>query len=675
MKILLILLIIPAQLIAQNDTANLPNIIINIYGKQLKLKESPGPINYINKTDLERGGSTSILTALNSTPGIKMEERSPGSYRLNIRGSSLRSPFGVRNVKVYYNDIPFTDPGGQTYLNQLGFYNFNSITIIKGANNSIYGAGNGGVILIENSDRVKHFGFHYTTGSYDLQNIHAEGIFGRYFLNKISYQHQSNDGYRDHSRLRRDVFTWNGEHYWKSNSIKTTFLFGDLYYQTPGALTLSEYLSNPKASRPPVGTVPGAEQANASIRQTMILAGLTFSQEIFNNVSSVTTLYGMFTQLKNPAISNYAKNSEPHFGGRTLIKYDPQIKNAKLHFVFGAEIQQGFASVAIYKNVGGNRDSLRSNDEINNRQQMFFAQTSIETGSWNIDLGASLNSLRVGFERFSPASSGLQVKKFNNQIAPRFSIMKKFGTFNLYGAISKGFSPPTTAELFPTGGAVNFSLNPETGFNYDIGIKTVFKNIYLDINAFALKLSNAIVQRRDALGSDYYINSGGTRQWGLESYLSSPIIFKRGWIKKINIFLSDTYYDFHYRNFVQLNNDYSNNLLPSVAKNTFAAGVDIISGNGIYLNTNYYLSGKIPLNDANTAFANAYELISVKVGYQSAFNKLIAKIEFGVDNLLNEKYSLGNDINGFGGRYYNAAPLRNYFVALHLEIPDKAMSR
>ncbi|MEJ0103149.1 MAG: hypothetical protein WDO19_11585 [Bacteroidota bacterium] len=38
---------------------------------------------------------------MNNTPGVRMEERSPGSYRLNLRGSTLRSPFGVRNVKVY----------------------------------------------------------------------------------------------------------------------------------------------------------------------------------------------------------------------------------------------------------------------------------------------------------------------------------------------------------------------------------------------------------------------------------------------------------------------------------------------------------------------------------------------------------------------------------------------
>jgi len=33
----------------------------------------------------------------------------------------------------------------------------------------------------------------------------------------------------------------------------------------------------------------------------------------------------------------------------------------------------------------------------------------------------------------------------------------------------------------------------------------------------------------------------------------------------------------------------------------------------------------------------------------------------GVDNLFDVTYSLGNDINATGGRYYNAAPARNYF--------------
>ena len=102
-----------------------------------------------------------------------MEERSPGSYRFNIRGSSLRSPFGVRNVKVYYNDIPLTDPGGQTYLNNLGFYNYTSVEIIKGPGSSLYGAGTGGVMLIDGFDGKAANGItaNYTVGSFGYKGV------------------------------------------------------------------------------------------------------------------------------------------------------------------------------------------------------------------------------------------------------------------------------------------------------------------------------------------------------------------------------------------------------------------------------------------------------------------------------------------------------------------------
>jgi iron complex outermembrane receptor protein len=43
-------------------------------------------------------------------------------------------------------------------------------------------------------------------------------------------------------------------------------------------------------------------------------------------------------------------------------------------------------------------------------------------------------------------------------------------------------------------------------------------------------------------------------------------------------------------------------------------------------------------------------------------------VQGGVDNLLDEQYSLGNDVNGFGGRYFNAAAGRNYYVSLQLQL-------
>src|SRR6185369_109417 len=145
-----------AQEREQDSLQTLNEVIVKAYEQNRKLMQVPASIAVINKTQLSRFNNTNILSALNNNPGIRMEERSPGSYRLNIRGSSLRSPFGVRNVKTYYDDIPYTDPGGNTYLNQLGFYNIQSLEVIKGPGSSLYGAGTGGVLLL----KTDHTGWH-----------------------------------------------------------------------------------------------------------------------------------------------------------------------------------------------------------------------------------------------------------------------------------------------------------------------------------------------------------------------------------------------------------------------------------------------------------------------------------------------------------------------------------
>lgn len=646
-------------------TKELENVIINAYEHSQQIKDIPAAVNYIGTPALERFGPVSVVAAINSTPGVRMEERSPGSYRFNIRGSSLRSPFGVRNVKVYFNDIPITDPGGHTYLNQLGYYNFNSIEIIKGPGSSIYGAGTGGVLLIESIKSKETPGVfsEYATGSFGLQNIYGSVQFAN---NKIGFQHQQSDGYRAHSELKRNVFAWNGRYVLNEKiKLKTTFLYGDLFYETPGALTRVEYDADPRSARPGNAFFPGAEAARASISQKQFIAGLSLENHLLTNLQNKTILYGMFTELRNPTIQNYGRSSEPHAGGRTVFKYNHSMGNSTLTIDAGAETQIGFTSVSIYKNNGGNADSLRTFDEINNRQSLVFVQASLRHNTWTITAGSSLNFLDVKFERFAPASLGKQKRKFNRELAPRFALMKKLGSFNIYTSISKGFSPPTTAELLPTGGASNFDLDAEEGINYDLGIKGQFGNLFVDVNGFMFTLQNTIVQRRTAGGGDFFTNAGKTRQRGIETYLSYPLLQKVTSINRSIIWLSHTFHNFKYKDFKQLNNDFSGNQLPATASHTISTGIDLAMKNGIIATANYYYSDKLPLNDANLDYANAYHLLGLKLGYEKLIRqKFRIKVFAGAENILDENYSLGNDVNGFGGRYYNAAPGRNYYAAV-----------
>src|SRR5207253_1560221 len=116
----------------------LDSVTVTAFNLQSRWQDAPAAMSVITLRQLQLLNNTSLVPVLNTVPGVRMEERSPGSYRLSIRGSLLRSPFGVRNVKVYWTDIPLTDAGGNTYLQLVDISQVQSLEIIKGPASSLY---------------------------------------------------------------------------------------------------------------------------------------------------------------------------------------------------------------------------------------------------------------------------------------------------------------------------------------------------------------------------------------------------------------------------------------------------------------------------------------------------------------------------------------------------------
>ena len=662
------------NLIKPDSSLTLQNIIVNAYENNRKLIDVPAAVSLVVKADLNRYNNTSILSAMNNNPGVRMEERSPGSYRLSIRGSSLTSPFGVRNVKVYYDGIPYTDPSGNTYLNQLGFYNFQSIEVIKGPAGSIYGAGTGGVLLIRNDANLFHPGISlsYNSGSYNLNNVNANIRLGNDSTHStINYQHQTSDGYRNHTAMHRDVITWDvvSKPNYKSE-LRVHFLYADLYYQTPGALTLKEYNMNGKSARPAAGGFPSAAQAKAAFYQKTFLSAFSYENNFNENFKNTTSIYGAYTQTRNPSFRNYGRTTEPHFGGRTVFEFDKKLQSALLTLNAGAEFQQNYTTQRIYNNKNGQTDSLQTDDEIYNNQGFIFVQANVELATgWIFTTGASINQYRLNFSRLSTVPPVNDNRKFNNEITPRFAILKKLNPFvSVYGSIARGFSPPTTAEILPSTNVFNTSLQAEKGLDYEFGARgNLFAGkLYFDINTFFFGIKNSIVQRQNTNGADYFVNAGSGKENGLESYISYEISNNaNAFINHAVLHASDTWDNFHYKNFKQLAADYSGNKIPGVAAQTLAAGFDVSTKAGLYANTNFFYSGPIALNDANSSYASSYGLLGLRLGFKtSATRKITWELFTGVENILNEKYSLGNDINAAAGRYYNLAPGTNYYAGI-----------
>jgi iron complex outermembrane receptor protein len=676
MKLRLILMVLTGCFttctMAQTDTTRtLQEVVVKAFEQNRQLKEVSGAINYIGANQLGRFSNTSILPALNATPGVRMEERSPGSYRLNIRGSTLRSSFGVRNVKVYWNGIPFTDPGGNTYLNQLGFFNVRSIEVIKGPAGSLYGAGTGGAMLINSQpdDEPAGASVNYIYGSYNTNSLNAQVRFGEPgHRHVIGYTHQTSDGYRDNTRLRRDIATW--ETQIKSSEkqqLQASVLYGDMYYQTPGGLNAAEYNANPRAAR------PNANVVQAAIYQKTFLAGLAHTYRFTEQFENTTVVYGAFSTIKNPTFLNYERRNEPHLGGRTVFTIQQQLNRTHIQWVMGAEAQVGFFNTKVFKNNQGNPDTLQTDDDIYNRIGFVFAQADIRfPDDWSLSAGVSLNQSAIRITRLSAPLFTPVKRTYSNELAPRVALSKKIvSNVLLYTSVAKGYSPPTTQEVLPSTSVISAGLNAEQGVNYEAGLKSSWlkQRLYVEVNAFQFRLQNAIVLRRNAANADYYVNAGSTKQQGIESQASYQILPHSGrFISNARFWISHTWNRFRYQDFEKDTVSYAGKKLPSVSPNLVALGLDAATSIGLYANITWFYSDPVPLNDANTVSASSYQVAGARLGWRKTFNKKIVLDLFaGVDNAFDVKYSLGNDINSTVGRYYNAAAGINYYAGLTIQ--------
>src|SRR5690606_33933282 len=119
-----------------------------------------------------------------------------------------------------------------------------------------------------------------------------------------------------------------------------------------------------------------------------------------------------------------------------------------------------------------------------------------------------------------------------------------------------------------------------------------------------------------------------------------------GWLRGLQVGSNVTWSKFRFGDYRVGASDFTDNRLTGVPATTTVSSVLIRFPLHIdaYIMHNYTAS--IPLDDANTVFADAYQLLQAKVSWgKPVGNNLGFQVFVGGDNLLNQQYSLGNDIN------------------------------
>jgi iron complex outermembrane recepter protein len=669
------------QAITRDST--LKEVIVHAYSADRASVEVPASVARLDTSALHRFSNSSLVPAVNLIPGVRMEERSPGSYRFSIRGSTIRSPFGVRNVKIYWNGLPLTDAGGNTYLNIIDANQLGSIEVIKGPGGSLYGAGTGGVVLMETPPiTIDHASVSSSAGSFGLfrynlsAQIHQEKINAR-----VSFGSTKSDGYRKQSALDRKALNVELQSpLTQRSSITIALLHGDLFYETPGGLNIAQFEEDPRQARPsavtPAGPSAGAEEQKAAVENETSLLALRHELDWNENWNTTTTAYSGYTGFTNPAIRNYESRDEWNYGVRSVTRVSSQARATRNITSFGAEFQFTEADIKISGNDAGARVGAGTTDNLTSQLFIAFIQHDLMIKeSVNITIGLSGNFSSVGFARIAGGPAFEEFRSFKPVALPRVAVLKKInGNVSVYGTYSYGFSPPTIAELYPSRQVFDKDLDPENGSNVEAGVKgSVWrKKIYFEVIGYSFGLRNTIVLRRDASlpgEPEYFVNAGKTAQRGIEALLSWKYVATQFEMK---IGAAYSYNHYRFKNYFQGETNLSGKQLTgspaSFANTTF----DFMFFKRWYVNLTGNYVDRIPLDDANSVFSKSYRLLSARAGHLLGLRSG-HKLEFfaGVENATNETYSLGHDLNAAGGRYYNAAPGRSYYAGVKVDLFPK----
>ena len=610
--------------IKQDTTKKLDEVVIRPYLSTQPLLRTTGAVAVLNKVALESQPNSSLVTTMNTLSGVRMEERSPGSYRLSIRGSLLRSPFGIRNIKIYLDEFPLTDAGGNSYLNALDLSGIGNIQILKGPQSSFYGANSGGVILIApntaETDSTK-IALNLTGDSFGLfhENINLSKRWKKYSFS-LNQSYQRSDGYRDHSRMERKYFQLHQKLDYSPQANLTALLFySDLHYETPGGLTDVQYELNPQSSRPAAGTIRSAAEQQAGIYSKTFYAGIKNTMQLNSQLKHVLSVFTSYTDLKNPFITNYEHRKEFTFGIRTYVEYFKKLEDITWRFNLGLEASKTGSDVINSNNNYGTPGTLQASDKLNATTDFSYAHLNVDIfRKLLLELSVSGNLYQYGYESRAPVAIPKKNQRIDLQFMPRAALSYLFTkSLSLRASMSRGYSPPTLAEIRASDNVINTSLQPESGWNYETGIRyqAEDKRITLDLNSFYYQLKNAIVRRLNENVTEYFVNAGGTKQWGLEATISAILIKPntRTIIRALSINSAYTLSHFKFDHYLDRNLDLSGKDLTGVPKNVIVTSIDLQLPKRFYIFLQHNYTSKIPLTDANMVYAKDYHLIQVKL--------------------------------------------------------------
>lgn len=597
----------------------------------------------------------SLQDYLTSVPGLYAQntQNFAQDLRVSIRGFGARSGFGIRGIQLIVDGIPETTPDGQGQLDNLPLGLIQSLTVLRGPASSFYGNASGGVIQLNTLEDFKDnfVRLRLQSGSYSSKNLAATVGWKKNKTKAVLYQNLTeSEGYRDHSKFKQQVFN---ARLWHDFSDRSKIRWQFNYTHSPyaydaGGINLAAVEENREQARPQNETYQTYETVDH------LKTGLQWEKQISDKLLWDTYAFYAHRDFVGRlpfAYGGYVDLKRNYYGLGSALEFEPQ-SNHRMQLRFSLADQNDHRQR--FQNLNGS-----PGDNTLDQEELFFntAFSFLDEIKWGfglLRLGLRYDHQRLGTQR---QSDEVKLNSFNPSLG--FTYTQR-GRHVMFVSYSSSFETPTLNELSanPSGDAgFNPDLSPSKAHNFEWGWRHITPQNTLEATLYAINTQNEILpyELEAFPDRDFYRNAGNTSRMGIELFWQHQ---KGSWEWTVAYHYASIKFD----DYVLKDKNLSGNYLPGIPQQQLNTSLKyhFERGWGTALQTQY--TGNLYADDANQTQVDDYFLANLRVW------KSFEHLSFfsGVNNLLNRAYFDNIRINAFGKRYYEPAPMRNFYLGINL---------
>jgi len=591
-------------------------------------------------------GNLDLAKAIHMLPGVSMDTRGlGGSRRLNVRGTALRSPFGVRNTVLIVDGFVLTEADGTSPLEWLEPMWTAQVGLSAGPAAAAAGGAYGGVLEVE-SRPTSRGGWVAatagTTGSGSLQRQVGTGWQSHGV--ELRAAHTRNPGYRDwewnertHAELHvRKATARVTHHAWMAVQRAAWALPGAIHPDStptlsPGLL----YQAAVHRNRALVGHHFSWTSAVPRHKRTLDVWALARVTDKFNPYGTSPFFQGMKEETGRGTSVRARLRSDP----RTLGSAEVQVEWNALWLQDAGRFQQWEDAIL------GNQSPLVYDLRMVHSRLHATPSMSVAWRAWRVEMAAGL-ALRIREAKGVAFDLDYDAPFTQTSVLPKVGVSRSVGNALVFGHFSGGYSDPTNFESLSLD-AVNQTLGDlqaEDAWGLEGGVRG-------NIGQWALyhqRVQRPIVEVPNATDNRFFVNDStplamsgmeamwrahqGPHRWTGSGALqvhrrgNDPLPGSPAWMVGLN-------YEFR-----------------RVLGNAMCSVQAL--GRGV---------GPMPLGFETPDVQAAYATLDVQVS--ADLKRAATAWTVGVRNASNTTYSSWSVLDAFGGKHFNPAPPRTWFVS------------